>query len=318
MYGRHPRDDAHRNEPRPTLPPIRDLFGDELSLTPQPSSTSHSPRISFSQMHISERDGSPPTRARSSSHFGPQPGLLGPGSQSTYAQPSASRPLHHPSTSFHDPAYERPHPFPHPYSSQHHTRSRSSTESYHDMPPYGAYYPQPGTSADAQLHGVTRSHSGSLVIPGRVPESLMAHRDISQVYHQCNSSQVTSASSGIDRSAQGSPTAFASASKYECNYCGKGFSRPSSLKIHLNSHTGEKPFLCTFEGCGRSFSVLSNMRRHARVHAHASGPLPEGSHDESSDTQSHSSDREEPSSLTRHSSHTGRIAGASSSDPRRV
>ncbi|KAJ6625906.1 hypothetical protein B0H10DRAFT_599552 [Mycena sp. CBHHK59/15] len=59
----------------------------------------------------------------------------------------------------------------------------------------------------------------------------------------------------------------AGASKYECSYCGKGFSRPSSLKIHLNSHTGEKPFVCPVDGCGRSFSVLSNMRRHARVHA---------------------------------------------------
>ncbi|KAF9010493.1 hypothetical protein BDQ17DRAFT_1187279, partial [Cyathus striatus] len=54
--------------------------------------------------------------------------------------------------------------------------------------------------------------------------------------------------------------------KYECSYCGKGFTRPSSLKIHLNSHTGEKPFVCPVENCGRSFSVLSNMRRHARVH----------------------------------------------------
>ncbi|KDQ53471.1 hypothetical protein JAAARDRAFT_89965, partial [Jaapia argillacea MUCL 33604] len=55
--------------------------------------------------------------------------------------------------------------------------------------------------------------------------------------------------------------------KYECSYCGKGFNRPSSLKIHLNSHTGEKPFQCPHEGCGRTFSVLSNMRRHARGHA---------------------------------------------------
>ncbi|GLB37640.1 putative zinc finger, C2H2 type [Lyophyllum shimeji] len=55
-------------------------------------------------------------------------------------------------------------------------------------------------------------------------------------------------------------------SKYECSYCGKGFNRPSSLKIHLNSHTGAKPFVCPVESCSRSFSVLSNMRRHARVH----------------------------------------------------
>ncbi|KDQ21442.1 hypothetical protein BOTBODRAFT_74507, partial [Botryobasidium botryosum FD-172 SS1] len=55
--------------------------------------------------------------------------------------------------------------------------------------------------------------------------------------------------------------------RYECPYCQKRFNRPSSLKIHVNTHTGEKPFLCTFPGCGRPFSVMSNMRRHSRVHA---------------------------------------------------
>ncbi|KIP10881.1 hypothetical protein PHLGIDRAFT_64854 [Phlebiopsis gigantea 11061_1 CR5-6] len=54
--------------------------------------------------------------------------------------------------------------------------------------------------------------------------------------------------------------------RYECSWCGKGFTRPSSLKIHMNTHTGERPYVCPFEGCGRSFSVQSNMRRHARVH----------------------------------------------------
>ncbi|CAG8477579.1 14178_t:CDS:2 [Dentiscutata erythropus] len=54
--------------------------------------------------------------------------------------------------------------------------------------------------------------------------------------------------------------------RYQCPYCTKRFSRPSSLKIHINSHTGEKPFVCTEPGCGRRFSVHSNMRRHLRVH----------------------------------------------------
>ncbi|CAG8468860.1 11185_t:CDS:2 [Ambispora leptoticha] len=54
--------------------------------------------------------------------------------------------------------------------------------------------------------------------------------------------------------------------RYQCPYCSKRFSRPSSLRIHTYSHTGEKPFMCTEPGCGRKFSVQSNMRRHLRVH----------------------------------------------------
>lgn len=54
--------------------------------------------------------------------------------------------------------------------------------------------------------------------------------------------------------------------RYVCPYCQKKFSRPSSLRIHTYSHTGEKPFVCTEPGCGRRFSVQSNMRRHLRVH----------------------------------------------------
>lgn len=52
--------------------------------------------------------------------------------------------------------------------------------------------------------------------------------------------------------------------RYICQTCNKAFSRPSSLKIHSHSHTGEKPFKCAHAGCGKSFSVRSNMKRHER------------------------------------------------------
>ncbi|KAF8210193.1 hypothetical protein K438DRAFT_1450858, partial [Mycena galopus ATCC 62051] len=52
--------------------------------------------------------------------------------------------------------------------------------------------------------------------------------------------------------------------RHQCSYCNKRFNRPSGLKIHLTTHTGDKPFVCPEESCGRSFSVRSNMRRHVR------------------------------------------------------
>lgn len=57
-----------------------------------------------------------------------------------------------------------------------------------------------------------------------------------------------------------------SSCRYICPYCNKGFTRPSSLRTHTFSHTGEKPFVCSEPCCGRKFSVQSNLRRHLRIH----------------------------------------------------
>ena len=49
-----------------------------------------------------------------------------------------------------------------------------------------------------------------------------------------------------------------------CRVCNKLFQRPSTLKTHMNSHTGERPYFCPNDSCKRSFSVRSNMNRHYR------------------------------------------------------
>ncbi|KAL8666737.1 MAG: hypothetical protein Q9202_001275 [Teloschistes flavicans] len=68
--------------------------------------------------------------------------------------------------------------------------------------------------------------------------------------------------------------------KHKCKVCDKRFTRPSSLQTHMYSHTGEKPYACEVSGCGRHFSVVSNLRRHRKVHKGERSPeadSPEGS-----------------------------------------
>lgn len=80
-----------------------------------------------------------------------------------------------------------------------------------------------------------------------------------------------------------SKVASSTQKKHKCKVCDKRFTRPSSLQTHMYSHTGEKrkfsnyaisvtpltcfaAFQCEVEGCGRHFSVVSNLRRHRKVH----------------------------------------------------
>ncbi|KAI0322908.1 hypothetical protein OF83DRAFT_1091219 [Amylostereum chailletii] len=53
---------------------------------------------------------------------------------------------------------------------------------------------------------------------------------------------------------------------HTCTVCNKMFPRPSGLKTHMNSHSGDKPFTCPVANCAKSFTVRSNAKRHLRTH----------------------------------------------------
>ncbi len=55
---------------------------------------------------------------------------------------------------------------------------------------------------------------------------------------------------------------------YKCTFegCGKAFAEAGNMKKHGLMHTGEKPYKCAFPGCGKAFVQAGHLTEHGRTH----------------------------------------------------
>jgi len=52
-----------------------------------------------------------------------------------------------------------------------------------------------------------------------------------------------------------------------CDVCGKVLAGgPFNLKIHMNTHTGNRPYKCDFAGCGKAFTQTQALTAHKHTH----------------------------------------------------
>ncbi|KAJ7104361.1 hypothetical protein B0H15DRAFT_874044 [Mycena belliarum] len=49
--------------------------------------------------------------------------------------------------------------------------------------------------------------------------------------------------------------------EFSCDFCALSFDRQHDLKRHIETHSGEKPYLCD-RGCGKSFTRKDALKRH--------------------------------------------------------
>src|SRR6218665_2482542 len=51
---------------------------------------------------------------------------------------------------------------------------------------------------------------------------------------------------------------------FRCNFCHEAFAIKGEMKKHIGTHTGETPHVCNI--CEKAFASKSSLNRHARTH----------------------------------------------------
>jgi len=194
-----------------------------------------------------------------------------PSPTSSQSNASASNHYFSPSINNLEPRQQRqPLPSSLQLQKHHSLPSNAAAASPYSSSPYAS---PPGAASASSYHSSTNPPASSAVyfqrpLPSSFPPPMVSVSITSSALDTPNDRSPTDHSNPWQHHHYISPSSSAafpqSQDRYICQTCNKAFSRPSSLRIHSHSHTGEKPFKCPRAGCGKAFSVRSNMKRHER------------------------------------------------------
>ncbi|CAF3522271.1 unnamed protein product [Rotaria sordida] len=60
---------------------------------------------------------------------------------------------------------------------------------------------------------------------------------------------------------------------FRCQYCERSFANSSDRKKHQHVHTSDKPYNCRFNGCDKTYTHPSSLRKHMKIHELVSSDL---------------------------------------------